>query len=137
MRRAGHLFAALAGGVLLAALVLDVWLGVEVTILHRTKTAEEREAFRREVLAPGDDPAEAYGHPEPGRIRVLVLDAGRLVVPPEAPGRRFLSVDRAGGERVWTATLLWSLAALAASVLASAAAFCLLASRRSRPALPS
>ena len=99
----------LAAGVGLAALA-DHWFGVDVTILSRTYDQTEREEARLVFDDEADDPAELYGLPEPGVMRV-VLRRGhadpRLITPEEAPHRRLLPIDRAGGARPPEARWVW------------------------------
>jgi hypothetical protein len=88
-------------GALLPALALLASLvaGEEVTILARARDAEER-AEQRRIRDPRDDPAEIYGVPEPGAVRVVFPRPDRRILPPEAPGRVLLVVDRLAGDRV-------------------------------------
>lgn len=99
----------LAAGVGLAALA-DRWFGVDVTILSRTYDKAEREEARLVFDDEADDPAELYGLPERGTMRVVLRRSHadpRLITPEEAPHRRLLPVDRAGGARPPEARWVW------------------------------
>jgi hypothetical protein len=137
VRGVARVAAWLALGAIAAALLADLLVGVRVTVLHRLKSPAEREAWRREVFAPGDDPAEIYGHPEPGTLRILLLDRARLLVPGEAPDRRLLFVDRAAGEAPLETKTLWAYAGAAAAGLLLTAALAWAASRGRRQRVPS
>ena len=99
----------MAAGVGLAALA-DRWFGVDVTILSRTYDKAERAEARLVFDEQADDPAELYGLPEPGIMRV-VLRRGhadtRLITPKEAPHRRLLPIDRAGGAKPPEVRWVW------------------------------
>ena len=93
---------------LAAAFVVDRVYGVEVTLLAKARTPEEREAWRASGWDPRDGVAELYGIVEPpAGLRVIVLDADRLVRPPEDPSLALLPVDRAAGQDVLPARALW------------------------------
>lgn len=106
---------------LVLAGVVDLAFGVEVTLLARTRSTAEREAWRAAGWDPRDGVAELYGivEPPPG-LRVIVLDRDRLLTPDEAPALRLLPIDRAAGEGVLLSRALWLRAGVAAACLALA-----------------
>jgi hypothetical protein len=117
------------------AWLVDTWKGVEVTVLLRERTADEREAWRRGGWKPGDGVAALYGtvEPPPGR-RLIVWDESRLVRPPEAPGLVLLPLDRGRGGVPLPARALRFRAACLGLGLGLLGAFCLWrASRRAAP----
>ncbi|MFM8979336.1 MAG: hypothetical protein ACKOSS_02570 [Planctomycetia bacterium] len=115
----------------MAAGVLDLGWGHEVTLLHARKSAGEQAEWRR-LRDPRDDPAEIYGQPEGAPLRVIAGRAG-LLAPPEAPGRLLLCVDRARGEVPLQARTLWGWTCCAALVLATGALLLAWRARRARP----
>lgn len=100
---------------LLAAGAIDVAFGVEVTVLAKVRSAEERAAWKASGWDARDGVAELYGivEPPPG-LRVIVWDRDRILRPAEDPALALLVVDRAAGEGVLPAQALWWRAALCA-----------------------
>jgi hypothetical protein len=116
---------------LLAALVLDLAFGLEVTPIHNANDLVEQAALRR-MRDPRDDPAEIYGVPE-RPLRAVVFDRERLIRPPEAPDRALLPVHRAIGVDVLQARSVWRYALTVAAPALLLALVCWIASRRVPP----
>ncbi len=104
--RAAIVLTAIAALALLGAGLLDLVAGVEVTLLHNVKSAQEQAEWRR-LRDARDDPAEIYGQPDGDPLRVLDFDHSRLITPVEAPERRLLGVDRAAGDVPLQSRTLW------------------------------
>lgn len=120
LARAAIVLTTIAALALFSAAVLDLGAGVEVTLLHNLKDAQEQSEWRR-LRDARDDPAEIYGQPDGAPLRVLLFDRARLLAPPEAPERRLLGVHRAAGDVPLQSRTLWRYAlttALPALVLA-------------------
>ncbi len=100
---------------LVVAGAVDLFFGVEVTILARTRTPDERAEWRDVGWDPRDGVAELYGivEPPPG-LRAVVLDRERLVHPVEDDSLVLLPVNRLAGEDVLLARALWFRASLVA-----------------------
>ncbi|MDJ0522459.1 MAG: hypothetical protein QNJ90_10355 [Planctomycetota bacterium] len=103
---------------LVVAGAVDLFFGVEVTILARTRTPDERAEWRDVGWDPRDGVAELYGivEPPPG-LRAVVLDRERLVHPVEDDSLVLLPVNRLAGEDVLLARALWFRASVAAAAL--------------------
>ena len=130
-RRLGRIL--LAAGLLTwpVGALLAAHFGVEVTILARVRTPEERAAWRERGWDARDGVAELYGWVEaPPGLRVIVFDAGRLLVPDEDPALTLLPLDRRAGEDVLTARAWHGRAILAAAALALLGLCLLLVPRR-------
>lgn len=106
LARAAIVLTTIAALALSGAGLLDLAAGVEVTLLHNVKDAQEQAEWRR-LRDARDDPAEIYGQPDGAPLRVLVFDRSRLIAPAEAPDRRLLGVDRAGGDVPLQTRTLW------------------------------
>jgi hypothetical protein len=132
--RAAIVLATIAALLLVGAGGIDLLLGHEVTLLHAAKSPAEQEEWRR-LRDARDDPAEIYGQREGDPLRVVLLDRARLILPPEAPGRALLAVDRQARNVPLQSRTLWGYAGAAAlGLLLGAGTLTLFARRFRRPA---
>jgi hypothetical protein len=130
LRRLGGRAAVALGAVVLAACATAVLaFSEEVTILARRHDAEARAAARA-AFDPRDDVAELYGVPEGRPVRVVFPDPDGRIVPPEAPGRVLLAVDRVRGRSPLLARTLLAVGAPGGALLVLAGAALALGARR-------
>ena len=106
LARAAIVFLTIAALALCGAGLVDLLAGVEVRLVHNAKSEAEQEEWRR-LRDARDNPAEIYGQPDGGPLRVVVWERERLIRPAELPGERLLVVDRAHGDVPLQSRTLW------------------------------